>query len=221
MAKVKRCEIFLVDDHPIVRQGLTRLINGEKDLTVCGEAESAEQAMTALETQQPDLAIVDLSLKGLSGLTLIKEIKTRFPQVSILVVSMHGEAFYAERVLRLGAKGYVMKQEAPDTILKAIRLVLRGELYVSEPLAKRLLRTVVAGEPGDRADESPLQRLSDRELEVFGLIGRGLGTRQIAEQLYLSVKTVESYREHIKDKLQLENATELLQQAIQWTQQAG
>ena len=206
--------VLLVDDHPILRKGLAELINQEPDLLVCGEAEEAPKAFEAVGVLNPDVAVVDISLKGGNGLELIKNIKIDNAELPILVLSMHDEGLYAERALRAGAKGYIMKQEATENMLLAIRRVLKGEIYVSEKMGAKMLHQLVAGRPD--TGSSPLDRLSDRELEVFQLIGQGLGTRQIAEELHLSVKTIESYREHIKDKMKLKNATELVQHAVQW-----
>jgi len=212
----KRATVFIVDDHSIVRRGLKQLIDQEADLVVCGEAETAQAALEAMKKRVPDVALVDLSLDGESGLELIKDIKTRYPTVAVLVLSMHDEMFYAERVLRAGAKGYIMKLQVADRILGAIRCVLSGEIYLSDPMAAKILRKVAGG----KADVvgSSIERLSDRELEVFQLIGIGLGTRHIAERISRSVKTIETYREHIKQKLDLKDATELTQAAIQWLQ---
>jgi DNA-binding NarL/FixJ family response regulator len=208
--------ILVVDDHPILRQGLTQLINQEVDLRVCGEADEEHTAVEAIAALKPDMVIVDIALKDTSGIELIKRIKASNERLPILVLSMHDESLYTERALRAGANGYIMKQEAPDQIVKAIRRVLAGEIYVSEQIGSRLLRKIVHGRP--TAIDSPIDNLSDRELEVFRLIGRGYRTRQIAEMLRLSVKTVESYREHIKHKMGFRDATELLQHAIQWVQ---
>ena len=216
VVKAKRATVFIVDDHAIVRRGLEQLINQEADLVVCGEAENAQAALEAMKKRMPDVALVDLSLGGESGLGLIKDMKARYPTVAVLVLSMHDEVFYAERVLRAGAKGYIMKLQAPAQILGAIRRVLSGEIYVSDPMAAKMLRTVAGGKT--EVSRSPIERLSDRELEVFQLIGIGLGTRHIAERLSRSVKTVETYREHIKQKLDLKDSTELTQAAIQWLQ---
>jgi len=212
----KRATVFIVDDHSIVRRGLRQLISQEADLVVCGEAENAQTALEAMKKLVPDVALVDLSLDGESGLELVKDIKARYPVVAVLVLSMHDEAFYAERALRAGAKGYIMKLRAADQILAAIRRVLSGEIYLSDPMAAKILRKVAGGKAD--AVGSPIERLSDRELEVFQLIGIGLGTRHIADRLSRSVKTVETYREHIKQKLDLKDATELTQAAIQWLQ---
>jgi len=192
------------------------LINQEADLVVCGGAGNSQAALGAMKKLAPDVALVDLSLDGESGLELVKDIKARYPTVAVLVLSMYDEAFYAERVLRAGAKGYIMKLQAADQILVAIRRILTGEIYLSDPMAAKILRKVAGG----KADvaSSPVERLSDRELEVFQLIGIGLGTRHIAERISRSVKTVETYREHIKQKLDLKDAAELTQAAIQWLQ---
>ena len=215
-ARNKKVRILLVDDHPIMRRGLAELINLEKDLVVCAEADSIQTALELIKRHEPHVALVDLSLKNESGLELIKDIKARFPQVLILVLSMHDELFYAERVLRAGAKGYVMKQQATDLVLVAIRRILGGEVYLSDFMSSKVLRNVTS-KKAEKAGSS-VDQLSDRELEVFRLIGTGLGTRQIAERLSRSVKTVETYREHIKLKLDLKDSSELVQNAIQWLQ---
>ena len=214
--KIKRSTVFLVDDHSIVRRGLEQLISQEPDLVVCGQAEDGQSALAAMKKLAPDVAIVDLSLAGESGLELIKNIKARYPKVAVLVLSMHDETFYAERVLRAGARGYVMKMQVANQVLVAIRRILRGEVYLSDPMSAKILRKAVGG-LADSA-RSSVERLSDRELEVFQLIGIGLGTRHIADRISRSVKTVEAYREHIKRKLDLKDATELNQAAIQWLQ---
>ena len=213
---VARSTIFIVDDHPIVRQGLALLINREPDLTVCGDAEEAGSALRLIEELQPDLIVVDISLNGPDGLDLLKNIRTRFPNLPVLILSMLDELLYAERSLRAGANGYIMKQEATDRVLVAIRCILGGEIYVSDRMADRMLHRFVGGAQ-QVEQRSPISDLSDRELEVFRLIGDGHGTRQIAQELHLSVKTVESYQAHIKEKLSLKNARELVQRAIQWT----
>lgn len=206
--------IFIVDDHPIVRQGLTELINHEKDLVVCGQAEDAAQTLKALKTLKPDMIIVDISLREKNGVELIKDIKLQYPGLPILALSMHDETLYAERALRAGAKGYIMKQQAIEKVITAIRKVLDGQVYVSDRMAAKMVGKLVGGKADVGA--SPLDRLSDRELEVFLLIGKGYGTRNISEQLHLSVKTIETYRSHIKEKLNLTDAAELLRYAIQW-----
>lgn len=207
--------VLVVDDHPIVREGLVELLNRESNISVCAEADRAESAMQVLRSEKIDLAIVDLSLPGLSGIELIRNIHAEFEDLTILVLSMHDEQFYAERALRAGARGYVMKEESSEKLVEAIRQVHRGELFVSDDIAKKLLFRIVAGE-GD--DLQPVHRLSDRELEVFQLIGQGYSTRKIAEMLHLSVKTIESYRANIKEKLDLKNAAELMQHAVKWVE---
>ena len=211
--KKAKYRILLVDDHPILRQGLAQLINQEKDLMVCGQFEEANKALEGVIQMKPDAAIVDISLKGSSGIELLKNIKVQYPKLIVLVLSMHDESLYAERALRAGAAGYIMKQEATEQVLVALRKILNGEIYLSERMSSKLMHQLVSG----RATEtgSLMERLSDRELEIFGLIGEGRGTRQIAEQLHLSVKTIESHRAHIKEKLNLKNATELVHRAIQ------
>ena len=206
--------ILVVDDHPIVRQGLALLIDQEPDLMVCGEAEEAESALAAIATTRPDVLLLDISLPGPDGIELLKTIRSTDPALPVLVLSMHDEATYAERALRAGANGYIMKQEATENVLVALRRILRGELYVSERVASTMLRQIASsvGKPG----RAPIARLSDRELEVFRLIGEGHGTRQIAVELHLSVKTVESYQAHIKEKLALQSARDLVQRAIEW-----
>ena len=214
-----KSRVLVVDDHPIIRRGLADLINHEEDLDVCGEATDAHEALDMVATLKPDIALVDISLKELNGIELIKHLKARNSKLPMLVLSMHDETLYAERALRAGARGYVMKQEPPEIVIGAIRKVLNGEIFVSEKMSSRLISRMADGN-GDPSG-SPLERLSDRELEVFQLIGQGLRTRQIAERLCLSIKTIESYREHIKHKLDLQNSTELFQHALQWVQGQG
>ncbi|OPY79344.1 MAG: Oxygen regulatory protein NreC [Syntrophorhabdus sp. PtaU1.Bin153] len=209
-------KIFIVDDHPIVRKGLSQLINQEADLVVCGEAANAESALENLKKLKPDLAIVDISLKGVDGIELIKQMKVRYSNLPVLVVSMHDESLFAERALRVGARGYIMKQEAIENMMEAIRKVLRGELYISERVSATIVKKFIDGK--SESTSSPEELLSDRELEVFQLIGQGIGTREIAEQLHVSVKTVEAYRANIKEKLSLKNATELLKHAMHWVE---
>jgi len=204
---------MLVDDHPVMRNGLAQLIDQEPDLQVCGQFADSAHALEAIAALQPDLAIVDLSLKGSSGLDLVKGIKSAHPRVLILVLSMHDESLYAERVLHAGASGYIMKEEATDLVLSAIRKVLSGGIHLSEGMSSKFVHRLATGK--STAGGSVMERLSDRELEVFGLIGEGRGTRQIAEQLRLSVKTIESHRAHLKEKLNLKSATELVHLAIQ------
>lgn len=206
-----KARILIVDDHPLIRAGLRASISGEADMLVCGEAESFRQALELAVTHKPDAVIVDLSLMEGSGLELIKHLHVRLPSVRLLVCSMHDESLFAERVLKAGASGYIGKREALDCVVEALRQVLQGEIYVSDAMNQRLLQGGVGTEPGS------VESLTDRELEVFSLIGRGIGTSRIAEQLHLSVKTVESHREKIKKKLKLLSASELSRYATQWS----
>jgi len=209
-----KTRVLVVEDHPITRQGLKALINQQLNLTVCGEADCAADTFSLVETLRPDLATVDVSLKGSSGLELVKALRERFPNLPILMVSMHDEALFAERALRAGALGYVMKQEAADKIATAIQHVLRGELYLSVKMKERVLHRFVSKKNDGLV--FAMDTLSSREMEVFQLIGNGFSTRQIAEKLNLSSKTIDSYREHLKLKLGLETGAELMRHAIQW-----
>ena len=211
---VPKCKVFLVDDHPIVRQGLALLIDREPDLMVCGEADGATSALQAIREAAPDFVVLDISLDGPDGLELLKTLRVRYPTLPVLVLSMHDEAVYAERALRAGANGYIMKQEATDRVLTAIRHILGGDVYLSDRLTKRMLQQFVNGSVSPR---NPLAKLSDRELEVYRLIGAGHSTRQIADELHVSTKTIESYQAHIKEKLALRNARELVQHAVEWS----
>jgi DNA-binding NarL/FixJ family response regulator len=215
-ANPKKVRILLVEDHPMVRERLAQVIQGESDLIVCGEAEDHSSALELVEQTRPDLVIVDLTLKESHGLDLIKDLQARRPELALLVVSMHDEAFYAERVIRAGARGYVNKQEATGKVLEAIRTVLAGNVYLSDRLTA-LLTAKIANRPRTRSGLS-VDALTDRELRVFELLGQGQNTRQIAAQLSLEIRTVETYRARIKRKLQLGDANELLQHAIRWTQ---
>ena len=210
----KKYRVYVVDDHPIVRQGLGLMINREADMVVCGEAEEAHSALQALTTLQPDVMIVDISLIGPDGIELVKAIRARNVSLPILMLSMHDESTYAERAIRAGANGYIMKQEATEKVLVAIRRILNGGVYLSDRIAGKMLQQYVRG--AATVKHSPMADLSDRELEVFRLIGDGHATRQIAEELHISVKTVETYQAHIKEKLSLRNARELMQHAIEW-----
>lgn len=211
--------ILIVDDHPIVRRGIVAMINQEPGMSVCAEAEGYHQGLDAIRQQKPDMAIIDLTLQDISGLELVKQVKAIDPQLPVLVLSMHDETLYAERVLRAGARGYIMKQEGTEKLIDAINTIMRGDIYVSERMASRMLGKLVNGKR--EGGTSPVDYLSDRELEVFELLGRGLGTRDVAERLCVSVKTIESHREHIKEKLRLKNATELVQHATQWVISQG
>ncbi|MFP4354253.1 MAG: response regulator [Phycisphaerae bacterium] len=209
--------VLLVDDHPIVRQGLALAMQDQTDLEVCGQAESASEAIEKIAQLKPDIAVIDLALKNSSGLELIKDINARFDNVLMLVLSMRDEGFYAERVLRAGARGYVTKSEGFQTVLEAIRTVLHGKVHVSPAIADKVMNRLVEGSAKSQSD-SRISTLTDRELEVFTLIGNGMPTREVAEHLHISPKTVDSHREHIKSKLDLDSATDLLKHAIQWVQ---
>jgi DNA-binding NarL/FixJ family response regulator len=210
----QKIKVLLVDDHPLVREGLANLINQQADLQICGEAGNEPQALELIRTVQPHVAIVDISLESGSGIELIKSIKAMFPAVTVLVLSMHDESLYAERALRAGARGYVMKREAAKKVIEAIRCVLAGQLYVSDKIAALMTEKFIEGRTA--ATTSPIEQLSDRELEVFQLLGLGHNTRQIAEHLHIGFKTVQAYCARIKEKLQLANATELLREAVRW-----
>lgn len=209
-----KTKVLLVDDHPVLRAGLGKLINQEADMTVCGEAEDGPTAFDLAGTLTPDIAVIDVSLKGSNGIELIKNLKARFPELPTLVLSMHDESLYAERALRAGSLGYIMKEEAIEQVILAIRKVLQGEIFLSEKMKSKMLQQMATGK--GKVVSSPIEQLTDRELEVFRLIGEGYSTRQIAGQLHLSVRTVEAYREYIKSKLSLKNATELVQHAFHW-----
>jgi DNA-binding NarL/FixJ family response regulator len=211
-----KTRIFLVDDHPMIREYLAALLEREADLAVCGEADDAPTALTRIETLLPDLVIMDISLRRSHGLELLKNLKALRPELPVLVLSMHDESLYAARAIRAGAMGYITKEEASRKILFAIRKVLNGEVYLSDQMSARMMKRLVGGQRGETG--SALEVLTDRELEVFQMIGRGLGTRRIAEELRIGIKTVESYRARIKEKLHLTDGTQLLQQAIQWVQ---
>jgi DNA-binding NarL/FixJ family response regulator len=210
----KKKTVFVVDDHPLLRQGLALLINQQQDLEVCGEAEEAQAAMQAIAQRKPDILIVDISLSGPDGLDLLKNVRASYPDLPVLILSMHDEAIYAERALRARANGYIMKQEATEKVLVAVRRILNGEVYLSERMANKMLQQYIGG--ARATIDSRIAALSDRELEVFRLIGEGRGTRAIAEEMHLSIKTVETYQAHIKEKLSLRSGRELIQHAIQW-----
>jgi DNA-binding NarL/FixJ family response regulator len=197
-----------------MRQGLALLINQQQDMQVCGEAEEAQAAMHAIAQLRPDIMILDISLSGPDGLELLKNIRASNPDLPVLILSMHDEAIYAERSLRARANGYIMKQEATEKVLVAVRRILNGEVYLSERMSNKMLQQYIGGAPS--MIQSRIASLSDRELEVFRLIGEGRATREIAEELHLSIKTVETYQAHIKEKLSLRSGRELIQHAIQW-----
>ena len=210
----KTIRIFVVDDHPIVCRGLIELINQEDDLHVIGNSESAEEALGQILELEPDIVLADLRLKGMGGIELIRSLKARLPELPILVVSMHDETLYAQRAIRAGAKGYVMKEVATEKLLEALRTVLEGHLYVSESVKEKLIQTLMSGSTTNSEDRDPLDGLSDRELQVYEFIGEGLKTREIAERLHLAVKTIEAYRANIKQKLGLKDYMELVTHAI-------
>jgi DNA-binding NarL/FixJ family response regulator len=211
---LKKNKILIVDDHPLVREWLANLINEQPDLHVCGEAANAPQAFESISANRPAIVIVDLALEGGSGIELIKNIRAAHPNVATIVLSMHDESLYAERALRAGARGYIMKREATKKILQGIRSVLAGKLFISDKISGAMAEKFVEG--NSTASESPVQQLSDRELEVFQLLGRGFTTRQIAEHLNIGFKTVQAYCARIKEKFNLANITELLREAIRW-----
>ncbi len=214
-----KTKILIVDDHAVLRRGMRRLIEEEPDLAVCGEASDGPEALKLLSSQEPNAAIVDLGLEGMGGLDLIKNMRNLRPNLLVLVVSMFEESAYAERALRAGARGYVMKKESAEKIVTALRRVLSGKVYLSERMSDRMLVRLAEGGPVEPG--SPVDKLSDRELEIFRRIGQGHKTGEIADELSLSVKTVETYREQIKQKLLLENASELIRYAIEWVRSQG
>ena len=214
-----KTRIFIVDDHPLLRRGLAELINREPDMIFCGEAEDSPSALKLISQIKPDLVIVDIALKGYNGIELIKNIKAFDAKIQILVLSMHDESIYAMRVLKAGAKAYVMKQEVVDKVMEAVRRIRSGKVFVSERVASRMLDQVVVG--GDPAPDSPVDLLSDRELEIVSMIGSGLPTREIAAKLHISIKTVESHRARIKEKLNLQNAIQLVQFCVRWVEEGA
>lgn len=212
----KKLRVLIVDDHPLVRERLTEILNRDPQLTVCAEAEDRHQAIEQIEKNSPHLAIIDLTLKNSDGLELIKDAHARWPELLMLVVSMHDESLYAERVIRAGARGYITKQEATRDILLAIGTVLDGGIYLNQKIATQMIDRFTS----TRATGPSIRLLADRELQVFELTGRGFNTRQISERLHIGIKTVETYRARIRDKLRLKEPTELLKRAIAWTHQS-
>lgn len=213
----RKARILLVDDHALLRRGVSELINSESSLEVCGEAENLADAYSQVGKLKPDLVIVDISLDGNDGVELTKELCHRWPELPVLGYSMHEEDLYAERVLRAGAKGYVMKRNPPEVLLEAIGQILSGKVYLSDHMSDRLLGKMVGAGGSAAPSQSPLEKLSDRELEVFQLIGKGMSTNQIADKLCLSVKTIETYRDHLKQKLDLQSGLELVRYAVEWS----
>ncbi|MBI5385429.1 MAG: response regulator transcription factor [Verrucomicrobia bacterium] len=214
--KSSKARVLLVDDHPIVREGLTRVINAEADLCVCGQAVSHHAALEAAASLQPDVAVVDISLEGSHGLELLKDLQIQHPRLPVLILSMHDEMLYAERALRAGAKGYLMKREPPERLLAAIRKVLKGDLSFSDDITSRIIN-LLSGTRGPN-QALPIERLSDRELQVLERIGQGHSTRQIAATLCVSIKTVQAHREHIKEKLEIKDGTALTRFAVHWVE---
>ena len=214
-----KTQVLIVDDHPVVRDGLTTIINHERDLNVCGEAEDAHEALKAATELEPDVLVVDISLKNSDGIELTKTIKTKYPKLPIVVLSIHDESVYAERALRAGARAFLMKDAVSENIVKAIRTVLSGEIYVSNTISKKFLHEVAGDKTG--TTKTPIENLSDREFEIFRLIAEGHRASQIAKKLHLSVKTVDTYRGRLKEKLNLDSANELLQYAIKWAKSQG
>ncbi len=210
----RKSRIFLVDDHPLVREGLTSLINGQDDLIVCGEAADSAEAIGGVAKTRPDVALIDISLKNESGLELVKNLESQFPLVALIVLSMHDEALYAERALRAGARGYVMKRETTKSVLASIRRVLEGGVYVSERVVNAIVHRL--GSSRKSPSSSPVELLSDRELEIFRLLGQGRTTSQIADDLHLSLKTVQAYCARAKEKFGVNSLGELLRAAIRW-----
>jgi DNA-binding NarL/FixJ family response regulator len=215
----KRAKVLIVDDHPVVRFGLLQMLANEPDFEICGEAASAQEALALVDERKPDVAVVDISLKGTNGIELVKLIHAMRPEARILVSSMHDEKLFAERALRAGANGYINKQVAITVLVGAIRGVLWGMVYLSRSMTERMVER--AARIDSDASRSVIQRLSDRELEVFSLLGDGLSTREVAQRLNLSVKTIETHRAQIKRKLGLRNSTELIQRAVEWTLRQG
>ena len=214
----RKARVLLVDDHPLVRRGLAEVIMRESDLETCGEAGDVQEALREVERTQPDVVVIDLTLKSGHGLELIERLRDRHPRIKMLVSSMHDEMLFAERVLRAGAMGYITKQEPPETLLRAVRQVLRGEVYLSPRMTSRLLHGVATGHS---TQKDPVQSLSNREVEVYEMIGQGLTIQQIALRLHLSPKTVETHREKVKQKLNLKSSAELNRRAVQWVLERG
>src|SRR6266478_6307228 len=212
---LNKIRVLIVDDHPMTRAGLVHVIDHQPDLIVCGEAESAAQALDILDSSRPDLLLIDITLPGKSGLELIKDVKAMQPELLMLVVSMHDESLYADRVLRAGARGYITKHEGGEKLMRAIRHVLGGKIYVSERISAHILEIFSGGQAAP--ERSSIEQLSDREFEVFELIGEGLSAREIARRLHLSPKTVDAHRANIKEKLNIKVSSELISYAARWT----
>lgn len=212
-------KVYIVDDHPLMRKGMAMTLQSNIEFDVCGQAESAEEAHSEILKLKPDAAVIDISLPGMNGIELVKNLLHQMPDLKILIVSRHDEELYAERALRAGAKGYLMKLEAGEVLVSAVRQVLNGNLYLSESIGNKLLMKLASG--NSPKSDNPLDLLSDRELEVFELTGQGLSTREIGEKLHISVKTVESHRANIKEKLHLDTANELMRHAVRWVEESS
>ncbi|MCC5913666.1 MAG: response regulator transcription factor [Balneolaceae bacterium] len=217
MSKSK--QIYLVDDHPLMRKGLAMTLDNEVGFDVCGQAESAEEALNEILDLKPDAAVIDISLPGMNGIELVKNLLHQMPELKILIVSRHDEELYAERAIRAGAKGYLMKLEAVDVLVAALRQILNGGIYLSDKIGNKLLMKMATG--NSAKSDNPLDLLSDRELEVFELTGKGMSTKEIGKKLHISVKTVESHRANIKDKLQISSANELMRHAVRWVEEGS
>lgn len=213
--------ILIVDDHPVFRAGLTALVNLESDLAIAGEAHDSVQAMSAIESLRPDLVLMDMSLPGKSGLELLKDVRAMHPGLPVLIISMHDEAIYAERVLKAGGRGYIMKQAGPDKVIEAVRRVLEGRVFVSERISAQILDAMSDSRGKSAGSGASTSKLTDREFEVLGLIGQGKEPNEIARLLHLSIKTVDTHRGHIKEKLGLRNGTELIHYATRWVVEQG
>lgn len=208
-------KIYIVDDHPLMRKGMAMTLENSVEFTVCGQSESAEEALSEIPTLKPDACVVDISLPGMNGIELVKNLLAQLPELKILVVSRHDEELYAERAIRAGAKGYLMKLEAGEVLVSAVRQVMNGGIYLSDKIGSQLIMKIASGQS---AGDNPLELLSDRELEVFELTGKGESTKEIAQRLHVSVKTIDTYRARIKEKMHLKTANELMRRAVQWVE---
>ena len=217
MSKKKR--VYIVDDHPLMRKGMVMTLKADVEFDVCGQAESAEDALNEILELKPDAAVIDISLPGMNGIELVKNLLHQLPDLKILIVSRHDEELYAERALRAGAKGYLMKLEAGEVLVSAVRQIMNGGIYLSDKIGNKLLMKLTSGKSSK--SDNPLDLLSDRELEVFELTGQGHSTRDIGEKLHISVKTVESHRANIKEKLQIDSANELMRHAVRWVEESS
>jgi DNA-binding NarL/FixJ family response regulator len=208
-------KIYIVDDHPMMRKGMAMTLENSVEFTVCGQSESAEDALSKIPVIKPDACVVDISLPGMNGIELVKNLLAQLPDLKILVVSRHDEELYAERAIRAGAKGYLMKLEAGDVLVSAVRQVINGSIYLSDKIGSQMIMKIASGHS---TGDNPLEILSDRELEVFELTGKGESTKEIAQRLHVSVKTIDTYRARIKEKMHLKTANELMRRAVQWVE---